>query len=154
MTLNVLALRRYTISAATKKHILESFQEFDEGSKGWLSKSDLKCAMLSLFGRKPTKDEVEQLMQPCDYQLDFGAFQTAMEEKLSLLEPGDRIRQIFKAFDKRCFGFIGREDLHAVFHDCLPHIKSSVIDEIFDEVDTDGDGRVSCREFELLMCGK
>ena len=38
-----------------RNRISESFALFDEGKKGWLSRSDLKCAVASLIGHKPTK---------------------------------------------------------------------------------------------------
>ena len=35
--------------------IKESFKLFDAGNKGYLRRDDLKCALISLLGIKPTK---------------------------------------------------------------------------------------------------
>lgn len=42
--------------------ILETFHNADEGKKGFLTNEDLKVAFVSLFGYKPSRNEVEQLM--------------------------------------------------------------------------------------------
>lgn len=42
--------------------ILETFHNADEEGKGFLTSEDVKVAFVSLFGYKPSKNEVEQLM--------------------------------------------------------------------------------------------
>lgn len=42
--------------------IVETFHNADEGKKGYLTNVDLKVAFVALFGYKPSKNEVEQLM--------------------------------------------------------------------------------------------
>ncbi|KAL9972221.1 hypothetical protein ACROYT_G018487 [Oculina patagonica] len=42
--------------------IVETFHNADEGKKGHLTNEDLKVAFVALFGYKPSKNEVEQLM--------------------------------------------------------------------------------------------
>jgi hypothetical protein len=41
--------------ATLRKNISESFHRFDDGGKGWLGSGDLKCAVASLVGYKPSK---------------------------------------------------------------------------------------------------
>lgn len=41
--------------SAARRRIAESFREFDDGSKGWLTRNDLKCAVACLVGYKPSK---------------------------------------------------------------------------------------------------
>mmetsp|Transcript_2470 Transcript_2470/g.4130 ORF Transcript_2470/g.4130 Transcript_2470/m.4130 type:complete len:160 (+) Transcript_2470:332-811(+) len=143
-------------TTTTRLHLDESFHQFDDGGKGWLSRSELKFALASMLGYKPSKVEVDIILQRCpeEGRVEVAAFRAFLEEKLSVIDPDDRVRQLFKAFDVRCLGFIGREDLHKVFAKCLPSIQAAVIDEIFEEVDTDYDGRVSCRDFEAMLRGR
>mmetsp|Transcript_38348 Transcript_38348/g.83422 ORF Transcript_38348/g.83422 Transcript_38348/m.83422 type:complete len:166 (-) Transcript_38348:123-620(-) len=150
---------RQRLDPATRQQIDESFHRFDEGGKGWLSRSELKFALASMLGYKPSKVEVNIVMHRCpegpyEGQVDISMFRAYLEEKLSVIDPDDRMRQLFKAFDVRCLGFIGREDLHKVFAKCLPSIPATVIDEIYEEIDTDSDGRVSCRDFEAMLRGR
>lgn len=44
------------------RQISETFHNADEGKKGYLTNEDLKVAFVALFGYKPSKNEVEQLM--------------------------------------------------------------------------------------------
>mmetsp|Transcript_44341 Transcript_44341/g.84806 ORF Transcript_44341/g.84806 Transcript_44341/m.84806 type:complete len:159 (+) Transcript_44341:213-689(+) len=143
------------IDATRTQYIQESFRSFDENSKGWLSKSELKCAMASLLGVRPSKAEVELVMQQgeAEGKVEFAAFKKAMEEKLGAVDPEEHVRRLFQAFDVRCQGFITRPDLHKIFAEFLSTIPPTVVDEIFEEVDTDQDGRVSYREFCAVMQG-
>jgi len=84
-------------------------------------------------------------------RVDLRALEAYTVERLCREDPGDVTRLVFKAFDARCAGFISRADLHHAFTNCAPSVARRTIDEIFDEVDVDGDGRVSCKEFESMM---
>eukprot|EP00241_Pyramimonas_parkeae_P009967 CAMPEP_0114234196 /NCGR_PEP_ID=MMETSP0058-20121206/5584_1 /TAXON_ID=36894 /ORGANISM="Pyramimonas parkeae, CCMP726" /LENGTH=115 /DNA_ID=CAMNT_0001345867 /DNA_START=265 /DNA_END=612 /DNA_ORIENTATION=- len=111
--------------------------------------------MASLLGVRPSKAEVELVMQQgeAEGKVEFAAFKKAMEEKLGAVDPEEHVRRLFQAFDVRCQGFITRPDLHKIFAEFLSTIPPTVVDEIFEEVDTDQDGRVSYREFCAVMQG-
>mmetsp|Transcript_6240 Transcript_6240/g.7161 ORF Transcript_6240/g.7161 Transcript_6240/m.7161 type:complete len:169 (+) Transcript_6240:96-602(+) len=140
---------------SSKRTIKDSFQRFDQDSKGWLSRHELKCAMASLTGVKPTKVEVENILHRVAEggPVDLPIFEKYMQDKLKHVDPDETVRQLFKAFDVRCVGYVSRESLHSLFAEALPHIPATVIDEVFYEVDMDCDGRVGCEEFEVLMRG-
>ena len=61
------------------------------------------------------------------------------------------IRQTFLAFDTKCRGFIGLEDAKNIFEVVAPFVKQFDLQRLFREVDRDGDGRVSYRDFEYMM---
>lgn len=42
------------------------------------------------------------------------AFVESMGRRLALVDPAEELRQMFKAFDRRCRGFITRDDLSQV----------------------------------------
>ncbi|KXZ54664.1 hypothetical protein GPECTOR_4g730 [Gonium pectorale] len=46
-------------------------------------------------------------------------------------------------------GFIRREDALRIFREVAPTVRSSTVEEAFDELDIGGSGRVSCDAF---MC--
>lgn len=48
-------------------------------------------------------------------------------------------------------GFITRASAHAAFRSALPHVSGAVVDEVFDELDVDQDGRVGLRDFVGMM---
>ncbi|XP_039258963.2 EF-hand calcium-binding domain-containing protein 11-like isoform X2 [Styela clava] len=102
------SLYRQTISDEDEARVLQIFKECDSNQKGHLSKEDIKVAVLSIFGYKPSKYEVEQLMgagKKDERQgLNLERFQSLMFAKLSLEDPDQECRRIFNAFDIDCVG--------------------------------------------------
>uniref|UniRef100_A0A061R8L4 Ef-hand calcium-binding domain-containing protein 11 n=2 Tax=Tetraselmis sp. GSL018 TaxID=582737 RepID=A0A061R8L4_9CHLO len=144
-----LALRT---AQGTSSQLRESFRERDAGNKGWLSARELKLAFASLVGYKPSKVEIQRVFGDVSTRgVAEEQFSQSMERILSLRDHDEHVRQIFKTFDYRCSGFINKADLFKVFSNCAPHIPQEVVSQAFDEVDADGDGRVSCREFVNIM---
>ncbi|XP_033104050.1 EF-hand calcium-binding domain-containing protein 11-like isoform X3 [Anneissia japonica] len=78
-------------------------------------------------------------------------FMDAMLPKLAAEDEDDQIRQVFMSFDMQCKGFITAGDLERVFSEVAPHIPRHLIQAAFREVDRDGDGRVSYKDFEFMM---
>ena len=60
-------------------------------------------------------------------------------------------RQVFLTFDARCQGFITEDDCARAFQQVVPHMAAQRVPGLFREVDRNGDGRVSYRDFELMM---
>lgn len=48
-------------------------------------------------------------------------------------------------------GFLSREDAQAAFRTGAPSVALPVVGEVFDALDLDHDGRVSCRDFVAMM---
>ena len=152
--------------------IAETFHNADEENKGFLTSEDLKVAFVSLFGYKPSKSEVQQLMakfqkpgSSVNDQLPgcsktFVNTQTGMTlenfteiAKIKILaeDTDDEIRQMFIAFDTKCQGFITLDTAKKVFLQVAPFLDSVTVEKLFREADTDRDGRVSYRDFEFIM---
>ncbi|CAH3193153.1 unnamed protein product [Porites evermanni] len=152
--------------------IAETFHNADEEKKGFLTSEDLKVAFVSLFGYKPSKSEVQQLMakfqkpgSSINDQLPgssktFVNTQTGMTlenfteiAKIKILaeDTDDEIRQMFIAFDTKCQGFITLDIAKKIFLQVAPFLDSVTVEKLFREADTDRDGRVSYRDFEFIM---
>eukprot|EP00057_Strongylocentrotus_purpuratus_P020723 XP_011675197.1 PREDICTED: EF-hand calcium-binding domain-containing protein 11-like [Strongylocentrotus purpuratus] len=133
--------------------MLEStFNECDEDEKGFLSREDLKVAVVRLIGYKPSKFEVDELMKNIDGPgMTSNDFISAMKPKLAALDPDEHIRQIFVAFDTKCRGFLTMEDVEKACKLVAPKIQPHQVQKAFSELDGDGDGRVSYRDFEFMM---
>ena len=58
--------------------------------------------------------------------------------------------QAFRAFDRRCAGFLTLSDVKGVFREVAPHVAERTIEAIFFEFDDDRDGRVNFAQFERL----
>ncbi|XP_018583307.1 EF-hand calcium-binding domain-containing protein 11 [Scleropages formosus] len=143
------------ITDSDKKKFAMVFQQCDEGRKGYLSREDLKVAVVQLFGYKPSKMETNSLMEPVlkadlpGVPLDL--FVSLMGRKLSVLDPYEKTRHIFNAFDAHCRGFLTLEDFRRAFSRVAPRLPDRTIQEAFREVDRDSDGHISFRDFECAI---
>ncbi|CAB3979437.1 EF-hand calcium-binding domain-containing 11-like [Paramuricea clavata] len=137
-----------------EQHISEVFSHVDHGRKGYLTRDELKLAIVELFGYKPSKYEVNEILAK-ESNISTGIsrefFTDIMKSKLSSQDPNDEIRQLFIACDKRCRGFITFEDAKSIFKQTAPFVKHFDLQRMFEEVDRDNDGRVSYRDFEYMM---
>ena len=136
------------------QHISEVFSHADCEKKGYLTKDELKLAVVELFGYKPCKYEVNEILSK-EANISTGIsrelFIDVMKSKLSNQDPNDEIRQLFLACDTRCRGFITFEDAKNIFQQTAPFVKCFDFQRMFEEVDRDNDGRVSYRDFEHMM---
>ena len=158
---------------------MQAFQRADEDGKGFLTPSDYKVAVLELCGYKPSKYEINavwsKLQSPpttlCHTNhsdtegtaaaesveaslppgMDQATFVSLMVERLREKDKDELIRQIFVAFDVHLRGFITTSDCMQAFKEVAPTISEELIGRWFDEVDSDSDGRVTFRDFEMMM---
>ena len=134
---------------------MEAFHTADEGGKGFLNIEDLKVAIVSLFGYKPSKFEVDELMSNVDMNKCHGmpleSFVAIASAKIAVQDLDDEIRQMFVAFDVKCRGFITLDNAKKIFSRIAPFVSSDNVEKVFKEIDSDKDGRVSYRDFEFMM---
>ncbi|XP_048394250.1 EF-hand calcium-binding domain-containing protein 11 isoform X1 [Stegostoma tigrinum] len=138
-----------------KSHFVTVFQECDLGQKGYLSREDLKVAVVTAFGYKPSKLETDMMMAEALENnlpgLSIEQFTTLMSRKLAAQDRYDEIRQIFLAFDARCRAFLTLDDFKRAFANVTPHLPEQTVAEAFREVDRDLDGHISFKDFEIVM---
>ncbi|TRY92920.1 hypothetical protein DNTS_014093 [Danionella cerebrum] len=86
------------------------FQQCDEGRKGYLSREDLKIAIVMLFGYKPSKSETDILIENSNFKhcqgVSLEPFVCLIRRKMSAEDPYEKTRQIFTAFDLHCMFFL------------------------------------------------
>lgn len=131
-----------------------AFRDADTEQKGYLTPEDYKVAVVSLLGYKPSKYEVGSVWKTHCQQgagLPRETFQGLMLERMKQQDHNELIRQIFLTFDSHCQGFITLENCRSTFKQVVPHMDSTQIEAFFAEVDSNSDGRVSYRDFELMM---
>ncbi|KAJ8411772.1 hypothetical protein AAFF_G00154100 [Aldrovandia affinis] len=118
-----------------KKMIAMVFEQCDEDKKGYLSREDVKMAVVMLFGYKPSKSETDLIMDhalrdnlpgvPLDLLVPL------MGKKLSVEDLYDKTRHIFNAFDVRCRGFLTMEDFKKAFSQVAPRLPQRTVQEAF-----------------------
>ena len=77
-----------------------------------------------------------------------------MARKLALQEPDEVIRRAFRAFDPTAKGYISLADLEAAVATVAPGLRAHTVELCFRQLDSDGDGRVSFRDFSAMMAAR
>ncbi|GCB76467.1 hypothetical protein scyTo_0016562 [Scyliorhinus torazame] len=123
------------VTDSDKSHFVTVFHECDLGQKGYLSREDLKVAVVAIFGYKPSKMETDVVMAAAQENdlpgLSLEQFTVLMSRKMAAQDRYDEIRHIFSAFDARCRGFLTLEDFKRAFADVTPHLPEQTMLEAF-----------------------
>ncbi|XP_053538937.1 EF-hand calcium-binding domain-containing protein 11 isoform X2 [Ictalurus punctatus] len=143
------------MAAVDRKRFVSVFDQCDVEKKGYLSREDVKVAVVMLFGYKPSKSETSMLMEagavPTCPGVPLEQFVSLMGRKLSAGDPYEKTRQIFSAFDLHCRGFLKLEDFRSVFARVAPRLPERTVLEAFRHVDHDSDGHISFKDFEDVI---
>uniref|UniRef100_A0A4W3GLE5 EF-hand calcium-binding domain-containing protein 11-like n=1 Tax=Callorhinchus milii TaxID=7868 RepID=A0A4W3GLE5_CALMI len=111
------------------------FRECDCGGKGYLSGEDLKMAVVTIFGYKPSKMETDRMMAPALGKhlpgMSLDQFLSLMSSKVATQDGYEQTRQIFTAFDVHCRSFLSREDFKRAFASVAPHLPEQTAFEAF-----------------------
>lgn len=127
------------------------FEDSDDGHKGYLSRTDLKVAMVSLFGYKPCKYTVDELMGTLQCGMSKETFIALMTQKMAAVDKDEETREMFRAFDRESKGFLTVDDLCHATSKVAAGFPIHRIYLAFQDIDGDKDGRISFRDFEWMM---
>ena len=117
------------------------FDSYDAEGAGWLSRQETKLAWIALLGCKPSRCELADLLAPehaaqrgggeedeaadgeSERRVAWARFSEAAVRRRAGIDGSDEVRQAFKAFDRRCAGFLTLADVKAVFREVAPHVN-------------------------------
>lgn len=145
-----------------KTECVRAFKQATRDGQSCLTPEDYKVAVLELLGYKPSKYEVENVWafggvatpagNYCeDVGLDIERFTSIMLKRLKERDKDELVREVYMALDVTQRGFLTEVECIAAFKQVLPSIKKEVVRGLFQEVDINGDGKLSYRDFELMM---
>lgn len=135
----------------------EIFRSFDRNKDGSLTQLELGSLLRSL-GLKPSPEQLEALIQKADTNnnglVEFSEFVALVSpELLPAKSPytEEQLKQLFQMFDRDGNGFITAAELaHSMAR--LGHaLTAEELTGMIKEADTDGDGRISFREFSQAI---
>ncbi|KAL5721038.1 non-specific serine/threonine protein kinase [Ranunculus cassubicifolius] len=140
------------LSIGEVEDIKEMFDKIDTDNDGVVSIDDFKTALHN-FGTKLAESEVQSLIEAVDTNgkgtLDYEEF-VAVSLHLQRMANDEHLHKAFSYFDKNGNGFIELNELQ----DALKEDGADFVDvahDIFQEVDTNKDGKISYDEFAAMM---
>jgi calmodulin len=157
-------------SLATRAHLKETFNVFDKDKDGFLNAADLRDTMLQL-GIALTGDDLQAMMTSVGvgprgkisytefckmFSLSEGQKAKASGSNQHLATPRqkhktDELKAVFALFDKDGDGFITVKEVTDVLISMGINPSPSRIEEIFRQVDLDGNDQIDFEEFLLLV---
>ena len=142
----------YLMTKEEKNEMLEIFQSLDSNGDGVLSKDEIFEGYKQTLGEVEARREVDRIMKEADIDnsgtIDYNEFVMAATNRQKLLNK-EKLENTFKIFDKDGNGSISKEEIKSLL--CARSEDKKLIDEIMNEVDSNGDGEISLNEFKEMM---
>jgi calmodulin len=126
-------------------------------SLGVIDVNELGCALRKM-GLRPTHQELMEMIgyvdDSGDQAINFHEFLILMKTKVG--NKDSNLRYAFSRFDQNSNGYITRSEMMRVMKEFDRALTEQELEAIFNEADTDRDGRITFTEFRALMvriCG-
>jgi len=145
----------YLSTREEKSQLLSTFQALDLNGDGKLSREELITGYQKIMGLTNVEAEVEAIMKAVDNNnsgsIDYTEFVMATMNRQKLLSK-ERLEAVFKLFDKDGNGYLTADELQEIFNPGnAKEIEENVWVELIKEVDENGDGKISYKEFKEMM---
>lgn len=142
-----------------KCRCIRAFKNATRHGQDHLSPEDYKVAVLELLGYKPSKYELSNVWSAClgvgqeeaGTFMGIDAFVSYMTDRLKRKDQDELIREVFVSLDVYQRGFLTERECLAAFQQVAPQMREEVVKGLFAELDFNGDGKVSYRDFEIMM---
>ncbi|KAK6779711.1 hypothetical protein RDI58_021895 [Solanum bulbocastanum] len=130
----------------------EMFNKIDTNNDGIVSVEELKAGLK--LNSQLAESEVQMLIEAIDTNgkgtLDYGEF-IAVSLHLQRMANDEHLHKAFSYFDKDGNGYIEPDELRDALMEDGADDCTNMANDIFQEVDTDKDGRISFDEFAAMM---
>jgi len=138
------------MSQEPEKEVKRHFVRLDKDGDGFLDVEELKYLLLDMgFAQVKAVEEAKAMLLAADEngdgRVDFEEFKAVWHRKL-LSQHDQYIHRVFAVFDDNGDGFIDAKELHGVLGDDFEQILKMI-----EEVDENGDGKLSFDEFQKAM---
>lgn len=141
-----------SLSEEETKGLRQMFNNINTDGSGTIKFEELQSG-LSRLGSQLSESEMRQLIDAVDIDkngtIDYCEFIAATMDRHKL-EKGQILFKAFQYFDKDDNGYITRDELEEAITEHQMGDKAA-IDEIFDNVDSDKDGKINYDEFRIMM---
>lgn len=136
------------------KDLKEVFNRLDESGDGYLQLAEITSGLKEVLGHvKGSMNIFDEILNSLDKNfngvVDYTEFLVAAADKEALLTE-DNLKSAFRQFDLDQSGSISRVELKAIF-ETTEKKDEELWNEIFREVDANGDGEITYDEFKQCM---
>ncbi|CAG0913453.1 unnamed protein product [Notodromas monacha] len=138
----------------------KTFAMFDSGKTGQIDMDKIKT-ILNTLGQNFDEDELAALVEENDTEAtgkcNFDSFATIVghfleEEDAEAMQ--QELKEAFRLYDKEGNGYITTAVLREILGVLDDKLTPDQLDEMIDEIDTDGSGTVDFEEFMEMMTGE
>ncbi|XP_023016533.1 troponin C, isoallergen Bla g 6.0101 isoform X2 [Leptinotarsa decemlineata] len=141
-----------------------TFDAFDVDRKGYID-ADMIGTIMDMLGTHVMEEELEEIIDEID---EDGNGEVSFEEFANLAarflveeeeEEEDteaiqtELKGAFRLYDREGNGFITIEVLREILRELDDNLTEDDLDNMVDEIDTDGSGTVDWEEFKAVMIG-
>jgi len=145
----------YLSTREEKGQLLTTFQLLDLNGDGKLSRDELIVGYQKILGLTHAEEEVDAIMRAVDNNnsgsIDYTEFVMATMNRQKMLSK-ERLEAVFKLFDKDGNGYLTADELKEIFNPGnAKEIDEKVWTDLINEVDQNGDGKISYKEFKDMM---
>ncbi|XP_047909067.1 calcium-binding protein 4 isoform X1 [Anser cygnoides] len=160
--LNTVFGKERELSPEELDELLDAFKEFDTDQDGFISYKDLGACM-RMLGYMPTEMELIEISQHVKMRMggrvDFEDFVQMMGPKLreetAHMVGVRELKIAFREFDMNGDGEISSAEMREAIAALLgEQLKAQEVDEILQDVDLNGDGRVDFDEFVMMLSSR
>jgi len=148
------AMDSTTLGQQQVEQLQIAFNLFDKDQNGAIDVSELQTVLKTL-GQNINKEEAEAMMADVDInndgEVDFNEFVQMMENRMFLPSNTLEYQDAFKFFDKNGDGYIDFNELKDVLLSLGEEFTDQDINDMLDEADTTGNGKVEFHEFLKMM---
>jgi calcium-dependent protein kinase len=130
------------------QHLKEAFNQYDTDGDGSISIMEMKTALAKGKGKMPHIDQkfLDALDIDGDGMIDYSEFLVATM-RTKHWHTTDRLKQAFDILDRDNSGQLEIHEVRAA----LGGTDDNLANEIIEQFDVDGDGKISYEEFESMM---
>ncbi|XP_017061361.1 calmodulin-2/4 [Drosophila ficusphila] len=140
----------YVLSSEDLQEICQAFAICDPENNGRINVEDLGTVMRAL-GQNHTESEIYRYSESLEGDLAgfilLSDFIDLMTKIYKIMEDNDYLRAAFNIFDRDQDGAISATELRNMFNSLGEKISDEQFDEVFRQVDTDGDGMINWSDF-------
>lgn len=144
----------YLTTKEEKESLMQLFRTLDKNGDGYLSKEELIEGYTKIYGERQAREMTAHLMATVDTnrsgKIDYSEFVVAAMNKANV-NSKEKLEAAFRAFDTDNNGYITADELKRILGDKGSTLSDDAWNQVIKEVDANGDGKISLKEFKDMM---